>query len=325
MADAVRIVATAPVPDVALQLFEELGDVVVAEPPDRALIASADVLIVRSTSVDEELLGQASRLRAIVRTGAGLDKIDVAAASRRRVPVLYAPDAGTRPVAEGTLALILAASKRLGELQAVLAEGRWDERYAYVPRDVAGATLGIVGLGRIGSAVARLAQAIGMLVIAYEPYPDASADADLPVRTVGLGRLFEESDVISLHCSLNESTRGLIDRSLLASAKPGAILVNASRGGLVTDDALLVEALDRGWLSAVGVDVFTNEPPDPTDPLVSHPRVVCTPHTVGLTQAWNERVFGSLARDLGLLLAGERPVNLANPEAFRPLTGSAGS
>jgi len=315
MDDAVRIVATSLIPELAHELLGQLGEVAVADLADRDAIADAAVLVVRSAPVDEAVLERAPRLRAIARTGVGLDKVDVAAASRRGIPVLYAPDAGTGPVAEGTLALIFAASKRLFELRAVLADGRWEERYGYETRDLAGATLGIVGLGRIGSAVAQLAQAIGMEVVAHEPR--LGADGHSPgIRTLGLQQLFREADVISLHCNLSDSTRGMIDRALLASTKPGAILVNASRGGIVADEALLLEALDRGWLSAVGLDVFASEPPAADDPLVRDPRVICTPHTIGLTRAWNERVFGSLARDLRLLLAGERPVNVANPETL---------
>jgi phosphoglycerate dehydrogenase-like enzyme len=321
MSERFRIVATSPIPELAHRLFGELGDVAIADLDDRDAVADADVLIVRTATVDAEVLKRTPRLRAIVRTGAGLDKVDVDAASRHGVPVLYAPDAGTQAIAEGTLALILATSKRLWELRAVVAEGRWAERYEYATRDVAGATLGIVGLGRIGSAVARLARAIGMDVIANEPQLQQAHAVDGSIRLVTVEELFRQSDVISLHCSLNDSTRGMVDRPLLACAKPGAILVNASRGGLIADDAALLEALDRGWLSAVGLDVFAVEPPEPGSRLVRDPRVICTPHTIGLTRGWNERVFTELADDLARLLAGERPLNVANPEALRAVLG----
>jgi len=316
MTRSVRILAGSPLPPLARELLAELGEVVVASFEDRRALAQADVLVVRAERIDADALTRAPRLRAIARTGAGLDAIDVAAATSRGVPVIYAPEAGTGPVAEGTLALILAANKRLRELGALVATGRWDERYGYETRDIEGATLGIVGLGRIGSAVARLATAIGMRVIAHEPHLDGAGAEGSPARIVGLAQLFREADVISLHCSLTDETRGLIDRRLLSSTKPGAILVNASRGDLIADESLLCEALERGWLSAIALDVFASEPPAADHPLVADPRVICTPHAVGLTRAWNERVFGALAQDLRLLLAGERPLNVANPETL---------
>lgn len=315
MPAAARIVATAPIPPIGLRMLGAVGEVVVAEDGDDSELAAADVLVVRSQRVDSSLLERAPCLQALARTGAGLDKIDLAAASRRALPVLYAPDAGVRPVAEGTLALILATMKRLNELRLLVTDGRWAERYAYEVRDLEGATLGIVGLGRIGSEVARLAVALGMGVIYHDARDDLAGHAGAG-RAVGLAALFREADVISLHCSLSESTRGLVDRELLSQTKPGAILINASRGELLAEEALLGEALERGWLAAVGLDVFATEPPDGRGLVVDDPRVVCTPHSIGLTRAWNERVFGSLASDIGLLLAGGEPVNVANPEVL---------
>ncbi|HET8815163.1 MAG TPA: NAD(P)-dependent oxidoreductase [Solirubrobacterales bacterium] len=316
MPGSTRILATAPIPPIGREMLGAVGEVIVAEAGDEAELACAEVLIVRSQSVDSSLLERAPRLRALARTGTGLDKIDLVAATRRSVPVLYAPDAGTRPVAEGTLALIFATMKRLYELRLLVSENRWAERYDYEVRDLDGATLGIVGLGRIGSEVARLAAGIGMKVI----YHDARNHIEDPAfgagRAAGLAPLFRESDVISLHCNLSETTRGMIDRELLSQAKPGAILINASRGELIDGTALLAEALDRGWLAGVGLDVFPTEPPRGCQPLVDDPRVVCTPHSIGLTRAWNRRVFGSLASDIGLLLAGGAPVNIANPEVL---------
>jgi D-3-phosphoglycerate dehydrogenase len=320
MRNPLRIVATEPIPPVAHELLDALGELVEADIADERALARAEVLIVRTATVDAAVLGRAPALRAIARTGVGLDKIDLGAASRHGVPVLFAPDASAGPIAEGTLALIFAASKRLRELGAILGDGRWSERYDVEPRDLAGATLGVVGLGRIGSEVARLARAIGMNVIACEPRLAGEAPHPTGARLVDLAQLFREADVITLHCSLTDETRGLVGRELLASAKPGAVLVNASRGAIVDGDALLTEALDRGWLSSVGLDVFAVEPPPADALLVRDPRVVCTPHTIGLTRAWNERVFGSLAADVRLLLAGERPRNVANPEVFDAVT-----
>lgn len=319
----VRIVATESVPPAADGAFQRLGTIVVDDGSDPQLLGQAEVLIVRTTSVDRALLEQARCLRVIARTGAGLDRIDLGEATSRRVPVVYAPDAGTLPIAEGTLALIFATTKRLFELRALVTEGRWQDRYDCDVRDLAGMTLGILGLGRIGSEVARLALALGMNVIAHDPWlAGASPNGALrSLRSVTLDELVQSADVLTLHCALNDSSRGIINRDLLSRVKRGAILINASRGGLIADDAALLEALDQGWLSAIGLDVFADEPPQPDSALLNDRRVVSTPHAVGLTRAWNERVFTALASDVRLVLEGARPQFIANPEAIADLRG----
>jgi D-3-phosphoglycerate dehydrogenase / 2-oxoglutarate reductase len=304
----VRIVATAEVPPVAREAFARLGEIEVAADDGHAL-ARAEVLIVRGTRLDAALLERADRLRAIARTGAGYDNLDVEAATRLRVPVVYAPGIGSRPIAEGALALILAAAKRLRELGAVVHESGWAARYGVVGLDIEGACLGVVGFGAIGREVARLCSALGMHVLAHDP---ASEGAEL----VSLAELAARADVITLHCALTGRTRGLVDRNFLAGVKPGAILVNASRGEVVEDEDVLADALVSGRLSAVAMDVFPTEPPDASHRLYRDPRVICTPHTVGLTRRWNEQVFQALADGVERVLAGRRPANLLNPEAL---------
>jgi D-3-phosphoglycerate dehydrogenase / 2-oxoglutarate reductase len=304
----VRIVATAEVPPVAREAFARLGEIEVAADDGHAL-ARAEVLIVRGTRLDAALLERADRLRAIARTGAGYDNVDVEAATRLRVPVVYAPGIGSRPIAEGALALILAAAKRLRELGAVVHESGWAARYGVVGLDIEGACLGVVGFGAIGREVARLCSALGMHVLAHDP---ASEGAEL----VSLTELAARADVITLHCALTGRTRGLVDRNFLAGVKPGAILVNASRGEVVEDEDVLADALVSGRLSAVAMDVFPTEPPDASHRLYRDPRVICTPHTVGLTRRWNEQVFQALADGVERVLAGRRPANLLNPEAL---------
>lgn len=309
-----RIVATAEVPAVARRAFAPIGEIVVraaSHEPD------TEVLIVRGTRVDAELLGCMPDLRAIARTGAGYDNLDVAAATGRGVPIVYAPGVGSQPVAEGTVALMLAAAKRLRELGAVVEHAAWAARYEVPGLDIEGACLGILGYGSIGRRVARLCRGLGMEVVAYDPALDTFSDP--LVELVPLEELLERSDVISLHCGLTEETRGLVDRHLLARVKPGAILVNVARGQIVESEDALADALAGGQLSAIALDVFPSEPPTPGHRLYADPRVICTPHAVGLTARWNEQVFHSLARDVQTVLAGGLPVNVLNPEA---LTGS---
>jgi D-3-phosphoglycerate dehydrogenase len=310
----VRIIATAEVPAVAREAFASLGVIDVRPCNDARAFAAAEVLIVRGMRLDADALDRAVSLRAIARTGAGYDNLDVAAATRRGIPIVYAPGVGSQPVAEGTVALMLAAAKRLRELDAVVRDAGWDARYEITGLDIDGACLGIVGLGSIGRRVARLCRGLGMLVIAHDPalagYDDAA------VELVPLGELVARADVISLHCDLTERTRGLVDRGLLARVKPGAVLVNVARGEIVESEDALADALVSGQLSAVALDVFPSEPPDPRHRLYSDPRVICTPHAVGLTARWSEEVFRALAQGVESVLAGELPANVLNPEAL---------
>jgi D-3-phosphoglycerate dehydrogenase len=266
--------------------------------------------------LDEPLLERARRLRAIARTGAGYDNVDVAAATRRRIPIVYAPGVGSRPVAEGAVALILAAAKRLRELGAVIQDESWASRYDVVGLDLEESCLGLIGLGAIGMRVARLCSGLGMRVIANDPA--ARARGAEGVELVTLRELVARADVISLHCALTGETRGLVDRALLAQVKRGAVLVNVARGEVVESEDVLADALEDGTLSAVALDVFPTEPPAPSHRLYADPRVICTPHAVGLTDRWNRDVFASLADGVTSVLAGKLPANLLNPEALRP-------
>lgn len=320
-----RIVATEAVPHAADLAFADLGSITLDDGERPDLLSSAEVLIVRTRRVDRSLLERMPYLRVIARTGVGLDGIDLEHATRRGVPVVYAPDAAAVPIAEGTMALIFATSKQMLELHAVVVEGRWQDRYNQDIRDLAGATLGVVGLGRIGSEVARMAAALGMDVIGFDPWAgDLDQDGIAFIERVNLDDLFRRSDIVTLHCALNDSSQGMINRGLLAKAKPGSILINASRGGLIAGDDVLLEALERGWLSAIGLDVFAQEPPDPESPLLRDRRVVTSPHAIGLTRAWNERVFNSLASDVRLLLDGSQAQFVANPEALNTKVTQAG-
>jgi phosphoglycerate dehydrogenase-like enzyme len=180
--------------------------------------------------------------------------------------------------------------------------------------DLAGATLGIVGMGSIGRQVGRMCRGLGMEVIAHDPAIHELVDGG--IELVALEELLERADALTFHCALNDMTRGLVDRRFLARVKPGAILVNVARGAIVESEDALADALACGRLSAVALDVFPSEPPDAEHRLYADPRVICTPHTVGLTRRWNESVFAALASGVQGVLNGELPANLLNPEAL---------
>jgi phosphoglycerate dehydrogenase-like enzyme len=289
------IVATGPVHPVAEEL---LGPIAVPE-DWRALLPETEALIVRGgVVVTEDDLDRAPKLRVIGRSGIGVDNVPVEAARARNIPVVITPGAGARAVAEGALALLLAVVKRLPELGEAVQRGDWSARDRLELGDLDGATLGIVGYGRIGRELADLARGVGMHVLAYDPnVPEASTSLDV---------LFAESDAVSLHAPLTAETRGLVNAELLARARAGLVLINTSRGGLISSLDDVLRALERGHLAGVGLDVFEQEPPDP-HPLFAHPRVVVTPHALGMTRGARERIFRQMAEAMAAILRGEEP------------------
>jgi D-3-phosphoglycerate dehydrogenase / 2-oxoglutarate reductase len=190
-------------------------------------------------------------------------------------------------------------------------DGNWSARDEVDLWDIGGATVGVVGLGRIGRRVATLVQALGARVLAYDPFVEASDDVEL----VELDTLFGESDYISLHAPLTPETRGLVDARLLALAR-GAVLVNLGRGGLISSLDDLLAALESGALCGIGLDVFDPEPPDPSHPLFDHPRVLLSPHALGLTRQARRQLFTEMAEGVAAALRGERPPAVANPEIY---------
>jgi D-3-phosphoglycerate dehydrogenase / 2-oxoglutarate reductase len=300
------IVATGPVHPVAEEI---LGEIVVGE--WRALLPEVEALIVRGDAVvTAEDIGGAPRLRVIGRSGIGVDNVDVAAAKARGIPVVVTPGAGARAVAEGAFALALALLKRLPELDRAVREGEWSLRDRIDVGDVVGATVGIVGYGRIGRDLADLARGVGMHVLAHDPNVDEAATP--------LDALFAHSDVVSLHVPLSEETRGLVGPALLERAKPGLVLVNTARGGLVSSLDDLLAALESGRLGGVGLDVFDEEPPDPSHPLFAHARVLVTPHALGFTRSSREAVFRSMAEGVAAVLRGEQPTHVARVPDHAP-------
>ena len=272
-------------------------------------LAIAEGAIVRADrQVDGDFLQRAPRLRVIARTGVGVDLVDVAAASARGIPVVITPNSGSRAVAEGVFAMALHLTKRLRPLTDLVRNGRWAERNAVPAGDLDGATLGIVGYGRIGRRVGELAAAFGMRTLAYDPFsppPPEFACADL-------SELVGASDVLTLHTPLTEDTRHLVDERLLAHVKPGSVLINCGRGGLL-DPAATLAALESGRLSGVGLDVFDPEPAR-HHPLFDHPDVVLTPHVMGMTRRAMTLTFVDAARGVADILAGRSPAAVANPD-----------
>lgn len=277
--------------------------------PDAADLAAAAGAIVRADPlIDADLLAAMPALRVLARTGVGTERVDLEAASARGIPVVVTPGSGSGAVAEGAIALTLALVKKLRAATDLVREGRWAQRGTLDLGDLAGATMGILGYGRIGRATAHLAAAFGMRVLAHDPI----AIIDDPATPATLDEVFASSDVISLHLPLTPNTHHLVDAARLAATKPGAVLVNCGRGGLIDLDAVHA-ALQSGRLAGVGLDVFDPEPPA-HHPLFEHPDVVLTPHLMGLTRRATALTFAAAAQGVTAVLEGGEPVAVANPD-----------
>jgi len=285
-----------------------------------AEIADADALIVRSaTKVSAELLDKAPKLRAVGRAGVGVDNIDLEAATKRGVLVMSTPGGNAVSVAEHTLALLLALAKQVPRLDKAIHEGRWEKSSA-AGTELRGKTLGLIGLGRIGSEVAVRAEAFDMRVLAYDPYISEAAAREISVDLVPLDNLLAESDFISLHTSLSSATQKIINAATIEKMKRGARLINAARGELI-DEAALAEALKGGKLAGAAVDVFVEEPPK-NSPLVGLPNLIATPHVAGSTAEAQEEVGTQIAVQVKDYLAEgiiRNAVNLPvlSPEQYR--------
>jgi len=285
----------------------------------RDALADADGLIVRSeTNVDRALLAHGPNLAVVARAGVGVDAIDVGAATAAGIVVLNTPGANTLAAAEQTFALMLSLARRTPDAVASIRAGRW-ERKPFIGIELAGKTLGIVGLGRIGGAVAQRAAAFGMTLLAADPYVSQARAQHFDVELVALEELLARSDIVTLHVSLGPQTMGMLDASKLALLRPHALLVNCARGGIV-DEAALLDALDRGALAGAAIDVVAAEPPPPEGSgarLHRHPKVIATPHLGGSTVEALERIAVELAHDVARVLLGAPPsaaVNAPVPE-----------
>ncbi|RIH85474.1 D-3-phosphoglycerate dehydrogenase [Meiothermus luteus] len=253
------------------------------------VIGRYDALITRSrTRVDAELLEAGVNLRVVGRGGVGVDNVDLEAASRRGVLVVNVPEANTRSAAELAWALLLAVARGLVESDRKIREGQWDRKYLGLELDRK--TIGIVGLGRIGGQVAKFAKGFDMRVLAYDPYIPRSRAQTLGVELYDdLADMLRQCQFLTVHTPLTEETRGMIGRRELYLLPKGAVVVNAARGGIVDEKALL-EVLDEGHLWGAGLDVFVEEPPGVGHPLVHHPKVVHTAHLGANTLEAQERV-----------------------------------
>ncbi|MBF4550031.1 phosphoglycerate dehydrogenase [Pseudoclavibacter sp. VKM Ac-2888] len=294
----------APLRDMADELiFNTLG-----RPLTSAELAEAlpgiDGVIAGLDTYDAAALAGADRLRVISRYGVGVNNVDLAAAAGKGIHVTRTPGANASAVAELAIGLAFAVAREIPRLHAEVADGGWPRGSGI---ELGGRTFGVVGFGAIGRIVAERARGIGMHVLAYDPFVPAAAIAETGAAPASLDELFRAADVVSLHVPLLESTRHVADAARIAAMKPGAILLNTSRGGLI-DEAAAREALDAGHLFGVGLDAYETEPPQDS-PLLGHPRVVATPHSGAHTAEAVARMASGAIQNLVEELSGRPSVH----------------
>ncbi|MDI7274876.1 MAG: 2-hydroxyacid dehydrogenase [Anaerolineae bacterium] len=304
--DTAEIIRSRLPPGFALHVAADYSDETARE-----LVRQADFVLVATRPLPARLIAAARRLRLIQHQGVGYDGTDVAAARAAGVPVALCPEGTTTGVAEHTILLILAVYRQLLRADASVRAGEWLQfGLRSGSHELAGKRLGLVGFGRIGRAVARRARAFEALVLYYDPIrPSPAEEADLEVTYRSFAELLAEVDILSLHLPATPETRHIVDAAALARMRPGSILINTARGSLV-DQAALVAALQSGHLAGAGLDVFEEEPPRRTDPLLALPNVVLTPHVAAGTRdgliAKMDAAFANMMR----VARGELPLHV---------------
>jgi D-3-phosphoglycerate dehydrogenase len=321
MPDRPNIFCMTTMHESGMDRLHEAGSVRMASALDaetlRREVGDADAIVCRTHGdIDAALMDRAPRLVVIGRHGVGYDQIDVAAATARGILVLTTPGANTESVCQHAFALMIGLSKHFPQQIKALRDGRYNDRTKLMGRDLTGRTLGIVGFGRIGRRVGEVAHvAFGMRVLYNDILaPPAEAEARAAARRVAFEDLLRESEYITLHVPLDDSTRGLIDRQALALMRPDAILINTCRGPVV-DEPAVAAALDARRLWGYGADVFAVEPPPRDHPLIGRDDVMLTPHSAAQTIESLRNMASWIAEDVLGVLRGEAPRNPVNDPA----------
>lgn len=304
----VVVVGLGPVPSLQMRTILGSGYLFIAEPTDEDLARAEGAIVRAEYFLDTNAFTKMPMLKLAVRTGVGVDRVNLEAATAAGVAIAVTPGANSHAVAEGTLAMMLTISKKLAQLTTLVREDRWRERDDLIPSDLEGATLGLIGFGRIGKRVANLAQAFGMKVLAFDP----AAEVPIELKAFSLEEVLRDSNFISVHVPLTDQTRNLISTKEIEQLPDQAIIINVSRGGIVDLDAAH-NALVSGKLAGLGLDSF-----DP-EPAVWHkcfdlPNVVLTPHVMGLSRRAREQTFEAAAHAVRHFFEETGPVSVVNPK-----------
>lgn len=317
-----RVLVSQPIHEAGIRLLTEKGYEARVSPDTSEAtyvkeIQDCSGLLVRTAEIPASVIEAGKSLKVIARHGVGYDNINVAAATRRKIPVCITPRANALSVAEHVLTLMLALAKRIVPYDAATRKNDWEVRNSYGAIDLNGRVLGILGMGRIGSLVCKKARAaFDMEILAYDPLIPAEAMEQAGAKVVkSIPELLKAADVVTVHVPSSPQTKGLIGVKELAIMKPTAFLINTARGPLV-DEAALVQALKEKQIAGAGLDVFDPEPPKADNPLYALPNVVLTPHSAGLTVECVIRMATHAAQAIMDVLEGRRPEGVINPEVF---------
>jgi len=305
------------------QYMDELlgiADVITAPSDDEATLVSmateADIILTCYGFITKAVIEAAPKLKGIIKYGVGTDAIDIESATARGVVVVNCPDYGTDTVADHSFALLMALGRRIPELDREMQNSGW-----YWPThenkgvDVSNKTLGLLGCGLIGSAVARRGLGFSMEVISYDPYVEDAVLAEMGVTPVSFADLLARSDYFAVHCVRTPETHGMLGEAEFRAMKPGAFYINVSRGAIAQEEAL-IKALDEGWIAGAGIDVFADEPLDKTHPLLGRDNVILTPHLAWWTVEAYQRCEDKTLKRVHEILEGRRPKYLKNPKVL---------
>jgi phosphoglycerate dehydrogenase-like enzyme len=309
MSELPKIFIDRPVPGGFDELFAGKGEAIGPKP--EALV-DADAVLAGASIWDGARMDGGPKIRIISRTGIGYDTVDLDAATERGIVVCNAPESPTISTAEHAMALMLHATKSLSANQRRLRTHDGDYYAVNEGVELAGRTLGVVGYGRIGKRVVKAARGLEMQAIAYDPYLDPATE---DVELVGFDELLDRSDVVSLHCPLTDETRTMFDAATIAKMRRGSALVNAARGGVVDQEAL-VAALDSGHIASAGLDVTVPEPLPTDHPLQGRENVLITPHIASATDLGRRRMYAHAIANVMTCLAGDQVEHCVNPKVY---------
>jgi D-3-phosphoglycerate dehydrogenase len=308
----------------AIKLMKKKGyKVVISSSPDdemvRKYITDASAIIVRTaTKLSRETIFSAKKLEVIARTGSGVDNIDVEAASEKNIPVCNTPAANIESVAEHTVAIILALSKYLFKMDSAIRENKWEIRNEYLPFDLQGKILGILGLGKIGSLVAeKCYNCFNMKVMFFDPFISKTANKNVKYKRINtIEDLFSLSDFISIHIPYTEKNHHIINKDILEKMKRDAFLINTSRGGIIDEEAL-AKILSRGRIAGAVLDVFEKEPPSIDNPLIKLNNIILSPHSAALTKESSKKMAIHAVESVIDILEGRKPRWIFNLENIK--------
>jgi D-3-phosphoglycerate dehydrogenase len=316
-----KVLLTDKIDAAGMEILEKVAEVKFSSSLSEDVLASeasdVDGMIVRVPAfVTRKVLENARRLKVVGRFGVGYENIDVDAATEKGVVVTYTPGANTLSVAEHVIGLMFALAKQITQTDNAVRKHDWEMRLHYSGMELAEKTLGMVGFGRVGTHLAKLARGLGMSVLVFDPYVAREKAGELGVELLTLEPLLTRSDFIVICCALTDETRGLIGEKALALLKPTAYLVNVARGPIV-DEQALIKALRNKRIAGAALDVFEKEPPDPNNPLLKLENVILSPHIAGVAHEASRRISVWVAEDVVRVLNREPPKYPVNPQVLQ--------